>query len=77
MREVFRQPRHRPEELLTDVYYTITKDDVGTSSIPLQNGNVIPVGEVIGRITKKDIGRILVATLSQDGTRTMWRLARQ
>lgn len=75
MREVFAaRPPVKPP--VHDVFYTITKADVGCNSIRTSVG-VILVSEVMGRVRPGDVGRRLVAVLSDDQTSTVWQAESQ
>ena len=74
MQEVFhRAPDAGDSEPVHGVYYTITARDVGASTFIETTAGKIPVGEVLGRVQRRDVGKRVYAVLSGDRTRTVWQ----
>lgn len=72
MREVFRPAETGPDPV-HGVFYTVTEQDVGKSTVIRTTAGYIPVGEVLGRVLRGDVGKRIYAVLSDDGTCTVWQ----
>lgn len=72
MREVFR-PEPKPEELVSErVFYTITRDDVRTTLIKTTAG-MVNVGDVIGKVQARDVGKRLYRVPADAGDSYVWQ----